>query len=30
MVDPGFIGAKLQAKQMQNIQTYSQILVLSV
>ena len=31
MIDPRFIGAKLQeGKQMQNIQTYSQILVLSV
>jgi hypothetical protein len=31
MIDPRFIGAKLQeGKEMQNIQTYSQILVLSV
>jgi hypothetical protein len=31
MVDPRFIGAKLQeGKEMQNIQTYSQILVLAV
>jgi hypothetical protein len=31
MVDPRFIGAKLQeGKEMQNIQTYSQILVLSM
>ena len=31
MTDPRFIGAKLQeGKEMQNIQTYTQILVLAV